>query len=236
MTTLEQWILDRLRANLAAVRGRIGAAAEAAGRRPDDVKLVAVTKSVAAPYVGALLDLGVAAIGENRPEDILRKQQDIPRPVPWHMIGHFQRKKIGRTLPLISMVHSVHSMELLGTLDIRQDGPPGAPGLPILLQVNVSGERSKQGFAIEDIAHVIDLARAMKHIDCRGLMTMAPANASPMESREIFGRLRDLRNVCGSDLPELSMGMSGDFEAAIAEGSTMVRIGSALFDGLDSER
>ena len=228
---------NRLATNLAAIRERIDHAARAAGRRGADVRLVAVTKEVPEEVITALLELGIDAIGENRPEIIWKKQAAIPEPVPWHMIGHFQRNKIDRALPHIHMVHSVHSMDLLGSLDARLGRLAARSPLPVLLQINVSGEISKQGFRLEEAPHAADLAGALNRLKFSGFMTMAPADANDAQLHEIFGRLRELRESVGRDrAPELSMGMSSDFEVAVEEGATMVRIGSALFGGLDFER
>ena len=223
-----------LRHNLDRVHDRIAKAAESASRDPDDVCLVAVTKNRPAAVIDALLDLGVGAIGENRPEEIVRKQDELGLDIPWHMIGHFQRKKIGKTLPLLDMVHSVHTLRLLATLDVRaRDEVEELGRLPVLIQVNVAGETSKQGFDPVDVPDVIDIAESLVGVRPVGLMTMAPFDADEDELEDLFHDMRDLQERVGPDrIPELSMGMSRDFEAAVRAGSTMVRIGSALFEGV----
>ncbi|MEZ6194491.1 MAG: YggS family pyridoxal phosphate-dependent enzyme [Planctomycetota bacterium] len=229
---------DRIARNLEGVRERIAKAAGRAGRDPAAIRLVAVTKTVEVPVVEALLELGVTDLGESRPEELVRKRLELDRPATWHLIGHFQRKKIPRSLPWCDVVHSVHDLPLLSTLDQkrRAQDPPASP-LPVLIQVNASGESSKQGFSTRDAADAIELAEALGYVDARGFMTMAPHDATEAELREVFGRLRDLRDELGAErFPELSMGMSGDFEIAIEEGATLVRIGSALFDGVDEPR
>ncbi len=235
MQGLGEAAFEKLSANLSRVRERMNRAALRAERRPDSVGLVAVTKNRPAAVIPALLELGVRAIGENRADELLKKARTLDRDVPWHLIGHYQRNKITKTLPLLARLHSADTLRLLSTLEVkalalgRRDVP-----LPLLLQVNVSGEASKQGFAPEDVEDVLDLADAMSTLEVRGLMTMAPAAASEDRLREVFGGLRRLRDHLGADrLPELSMGMSGDFEIAIEEGATWVRIGRALFDGVD---
>lgn len=235
MATINKVDRDRIEENLNKVRERITNAAERADRNPADVALVAVTKHVPAPFIEFLLELGIEAIGENRPEEILRKQGQITENVPWHMIGHFQSKKIAGTLPHLSMLHSLHSTNLLARLDSRLgDKLPERPPLPILLQVNVSGESTKQGFTTDETPHAVDLAENMGRMNLRGFMTMAPMHADANTLHRIFGGLRELRDTLGSErLPELSMGMSADYETAVTEGATLVRIGSALFDGVD---
>ena len=224
----------RLAENLEGLRDRITAAARRSGREGRDVRLVAVTKRRSLAEIHALLDLGVDAVGENRPEEVLRKQAETERSIPWHMIGHFQRKKIPKVLPFLSMVHSVHGAELLETLDRRRSAELGAPSLPVLLQVNVSGEEAKQGFEAEEIPGILEHAEGLAGVEVRGLMTMAPHTDDESTLRGVFGGLRQLAEKLGRKrLPELSMGMSGDFEIAIEEGATLVRVGSALFDGME---
>jgi PLP dependent protein len=237
MEALTEAQRDTLAANLERVRRRLRAAATAAGRDPAGVDLVAVTKEAPPEVIPELLDLGVRAIGENRAEMIWKKQALCDRAVPWHMIGHYQRNKVDKSVPLLSMVHSIHSMDLLGILDAKLASSGAPERLPILLQVNVTGEASKQGFTLAEIRHVADIAAALTRVQLAGLMTMAPADAGPDELHEVFGTLRELRARLGRDrLPELSMGMSQDFEIAVAEGATLVRIGSALFGGIDFAR
>lgn len=238
MPSSPSFVRDQLRANLDAVRRRIAAAASAVDRRAEDVRLVAVTKEVPVEMIPELLALGVDAIGENRAEVVWKKQGLLNQPVPWHMIGHYQRNKIDRSISLLEMVHSVHSMELLGALDAKRVARDSGDGrLPILLQVNVSGESTKQGFTLDEAPHAADVAAVLTRVRLAGLMTMAPQEASADEVHEIFGKLRELRDRIGIDrAPELSMGMSQDYEIAVREGSTLVRIGSALFGGIEFDR
>lgn len=228
---------DALGAGLARVRAAVAAAAAASGRRAEDVTLVAVTKSVGPREIEALLALGVDAIGESRPERIAELDLVLgPGRVPWHLVGHYQRKKVGKTLPLLRMVHSVHGLDLMQRIDTKArelDLPP----VPCLLQINVAGEGAKQGFSPRDALDALDVAAAMPRLFPRGLMTMTPKEASLDERRRMFAELRELRDRAGSErFPELSMGMSEDFLEAIAEGATMVRVGSALFDGAARSR
>jgi pyridoxal phosphate enzyme (YggS family) len=214
--------IARLRANLAGVEERIAAACVRAGRRRTDVTLVAVTKTVSAEIAAMLPELGVVDLGENRPQELWRKAEALPASVRWHMIGHLQRNKIDRTLPIASLIHAVDSVRLLDALEaeaIKQDRD-----VEVLLEVNVSGEASKQGFAPTALPDLSGLT----HVKVRGLMTMAMLQDAE-KCRPTFARLRELRDRLG--LEHLSMGMSNDFEIAIEEGATFIRLGSILFEG-----
>ena len=227
---------ERLRRNLDAVRGRMGRALARAGRGPTDARLVAVTKAASVQVTKELLDLGQTELGENRPEAFLSKYRELgdhASAASWHMIGHYQSRKIRDSLPLFDWVHSVHDQKLLVALERRAERPVQA-----LIQVNTSGEDSKQGVAPEDLEALLEHARDLEQVHLRGLMTMAPRNADEATLRRVFASLRELRNRArsrtGLDLPELSMGMSGDFEAALMEGATLIRVGSALFEGVEA--
>ena len=227
--------MNRLQANLEDVRGRMAAACERAGRPHDDVTLVAVTKSVDSEITDALVDLGVADIGENRVQDAMAKSREMNRTdaVRWHMIGHLQRNKVRRALELFGLIHSVDSVRLAAEID-RVAGTQGRV-MPALIEVNVSGEGRKFGLQPEETADVIRDISVMQHISVEGLMTMAPFGAPEVELRRVFAGLRALSErmaslgIPGVRMQHLSMGMSQDFEIAIEEGSTMVRVGSALF-------
>jgi pyridoxal phosphate enzyme (YggS family) len=217
--------LQKLRANLAAVEERIGKACARAGRRRAEVALVAVTKTVAVEVAALLPELGVFDLGENRPQELWRKAEALPKEIRWHLIGHLQRNKIDRTLPLVQMVHAVDSMRLLHALEAEATAQQRE--IAVLLEVNASGEASKQGFAPAELP---DLS-ALKQVKMRGLMTMA-ALQDPEACRPTFVRLRALRDQLG--LADLSMGMSNDFEIAIEEGATFIRLGTALFEGVET--
>ena len=224
--------------NLAAARGRLAAAAAAAGRDAADVTLVAVTKYATAEQVEALLAAGARDLGENRPLQLVERAETYAATpgVRWHQIGQVQRNKARKLLPAVSLIHSVDSEKLLTAIDraAGDDGPP----VRVLLQANVTGEASKSGFAPDDLRELWDRGvDRFAHVEVQGLMTMAPLAETPAEidslARPAFAALRALRDELGGPgrLPVLSMGMSGDFEAAIAEGSTCVRLGSALLAG-----
>jgi pyridoxal phosphate enzyme (YggS family) len=228
---------QRLQQNVESIRDRIAAAARRAGRGPDAVVLVGVTKQVAAEVVEPLVDCGVHDLGENYPQELWRKFEALAgRPVRWHLIGHLQGNKARRTLPMVRMVHAVDSLRLLQALDgLVRDGRPDDPPRACL-QVNTSGEASKHGWSPEEILAAAEAIAGCRHVPIAGLMTMAALGSSEDAARASFARLRAVRDALqrstGLPLEELSMGMSGDFEAAIAEGATLVRIGSALFEGV----
>ena len=223
-----------LQDNLAAARDRIAAAAAAAGRDPADVTLVAVTKYATPEQVRGLLDLGVRDLGENRPRQLEERAAELTAdpPVRWHQIGQVQRNKVRKLLPAACLTHSVDSEKLLAAID-RVAGEEGLRP-KVLLQANVTGEATKSGFAPDALRELFAAGLdRFPRVSVRGLMTMAPA-ADPGEvdavARPAFAALRELRDELGGEdaLPILSMGMSGDFEAAISEGATHVRLGSVL--------
>jgi pyridoxal phosphate enzyme (YggS family) len=228
-TQLHDILADRL----AAVSARIADASRRAQR--EMVTLIAVTKSVS-PRVAALLPaLGVHDLGESRPQELWKKAEVIP--ARWHLIGHLQRNKIEKTVPLVSLIHSVDSVRLLDALDAygRKRGIP----VPLLLEVNCSREAAKGGLAPEEVPALGDKIMSLTGVRVEGLMTMAAYSDDPEASRPTFAELRELRErlrtATGLPLPHLSMGMSNDFEVAIEEGATLVRIGTTLFEGLGGE-
>jgi pyridoxal phosphate enzyme (YggS family) len=226
---------DTLAANLAAVEGRLRAACARAGRDRSEVALVAVTKTVSAEVARLLPELGVFDLGENRPQELWRKAERLPDTVRWHLVGHLQRNKIDRTLPLVHRIHSVDSPRLLAALD---ESKHGTRPIEVFLEVNCSGESSKNGFAPADIPNLASTLNALRNVRIVGLMTMAAFEDDPERCRPSFALLRQLRDElrrhAGEQHPldELSMGMSNDFEVAIEEGSTAVRLGTLLFAGL----
>lgn len=195
---------------------------------------MAVTKYAELSWIRELVDLGQIHLGESRPQQLAARAAEFPSWVQWHLIGHLQRNKAALVLPRVALIHSVDSLRLLDqlekeaqTLKLQRD---------VLLEVNVSGEASKDGLDPADVLDLADRLQRLEGIRPRGLMTMAPLLDDPEEARPFFRRLRELRDELqqrtGLPLPELSMGMSGDFEPAIEEGATLVRIGSRLFSGL----
>jgi pyridoxal phosphate enzyme (YggS family) len=226
--SLQATLADRLQ----AVEERLRAACARAGQPRDAVTLVAVTKLVP-PEVAALLPaLGVLDLGESRPQELWHKAGLLPSTVRWHLVGHLQRNKIERTLPLVHRIHSVDSLRLLDTLE-RTQRP-----VEVLLEVNCSSEASKHGFAPAEVPTLVPALRALRHVRVGGLMTMAAPEDDPQRCRPTFALLRELRDRLRAEvgpaqpLADLSMGMSNDFEVAVEEGATLVRLGSVLFEGL----
>lgn len=219
--------IGRLRANVAAVEMRIAAACTRAGRNRAEVTLVAVTKSVSIEVAAVLPDLGIIDLGENRPQELWRKAEAMPKSIRWHLIGHLQRNKVERTLPMVHRIHAVDSVRLLEAIE-KEAGRHGLAAVA-LLEVNASGEATKQGFAPADIPGLATALATLRHVRVDGLMTMA-ALQEPEACRPTFRMLRQLRDAM--NLQHLSIGMSNDFEVAIEEGATFIRLGTVLFDGI----
>jgi pyridoxal phosphate enzyme (YggS family) len=232
MTDAVALLTDRLR----ALEDRLVAACRRAGRGRADVRLVAVTKSVSAEAAALLPPLGVVDLGENRPQELWRKAAALPGDVRWHLIGHLQRNKVERTLPLVRLIHAVDSLRLLDA--IEEEAARRATPVAALLEVNASREASKHGFAPEEVPALAPRLAALRHVSVRGLMTMAAPADDPERARPTFAALRRLRDRLRAELgpahplEHLSMGMTGDFEVAVEEGATLVRIGTLLFEGL----
>ncbi len=211
--------------NVHSVQRRIEAAARRAGRSPESVTLVAVTKSATPQEVQTAYDAGLRHFGENRVQDAERKIEAlaaIRNSVTWHMVGHLQTNKAPVAARLFAIIHSVDSVRLGEALDRRVQSK-----LPVLLEVNVAGEATKHGFRPEVVAEALDALSRCARLQIRGLMTMAPQTRDAETARPVFRRLRELAEQF--QLPELSMGMTDDFEVAVEEGATMVRIGRAIF-------
>lgn len=245
--------------NLRRVQERIARAAESTGRRAAEITLVGVTKYVDTNLALELAAAGCHHLGESRPQELWKKhsgfeqRQSIsfvhrsgaylpsatlaPPNVHWHLIGHLQRNKVARTLPLVSLIHSVDSERLLAELnDAGMKAGDSRPAVDVLLEVNTSGEAAKHGLAPDVVARLLDTAPQYPHVNILGLMTMAALEGGPVIAARNFATLRELRDRLKPNLPEevsldeLSMGMSADFEIAIREGATIVRIGSLLWE------
>lgn len=239
---------------LEEVRQRIAAACAKAKRDPSEVTLVAVTKTAAPEQIREILQLGVADLGESRVQVLTQRAAQInefvarqrshggspgsgglPEKVRWHMIGHLQRNKVKPVLPLVSLIHSVDSLRLAEEID-AQAAKLGKK-VSLLMQVNASEEAQKSGVAVGAAVHLAEQVDSMPNLQLVGLMTMAALEENEAKVRQAFSRTREIfeemrwHKIGGTNLRHLSMGMSNDFELAIAEGSTMVRIGSALFGG-----
>lgn len=232
-------VVATIQRNLAHVRERIAIAASQAGRSPGDITLVGVTKYVDSRMSQLLIQAGCCDLGESRPQSLWEKSATLASDtVRWHMIGHLQKNKIRRTLPLIHLLHSGDSLSLLQELNVEAQRQSRA--VEVLLEVNISGEPAKTGLAPEELASIFPQLALCTQLRVRGLMAMAGLDRSELETRREFAAVRELRDHLqreapdNVDLRELSLGMSGDYELAILEGSTMVRVGSALWEGLDA--
>lgn len=243
---------ERLRENILQVRAEIAGACRRAARDPSDVRLIAVTKYVPLEVVAALVKLGVTDIGESRPQQLSARAEQVgtpdltwpdqgaeqpTAPAPrWHLIGHLQRNKARQVLPWTRIIHSVDSARLLQALDRHARELNAA--VDVLLEVNIAGEGNKDGVAPADLDPLVDAANAHANVRLRGLMTMAPFDLDPESARPYFAALRDLlarlrnRDDVDDGCCHLSMGMSQDYVVAVEEGATLVRVGSALFEGL----
>jgi pyridoxal phosphate enzyme (YggS family) len=210
---------------LDGVRRRIAAACEKSGRPPDDVTLIAVTKGFPAQTARDAVAAGITDLGENRVQEAQAKRPelaDLPPGVVWHMIGHLQTNKVKAALDLFDIIHSVDSLHLAEAISKRAERP-----VPVFIEVNVAGESSKYGITITALPDHFQSISRLANVDVRGLMTVAPIATSPEDVRPVFRGLREAAVTLG--LQGLSMGMTDDFEVAIEEGATHVRIGRALF-------
>jgi pyridoxal phosphate enzyme (YggS family) len=235
-TTPDSRWRELLKSRLDQVEGRIQAACQRAGRPRSGVTLVAVTKTVSAEVAALLPELGLLDLGESRPQELWHKAALLPPVVRWHQIGHLQRNKVERTLPLTTLIHSVDSERLLTA--IEEEARRQTRTVEVLLEVNASHESSKHGIDPADLPLLGTRVEELKHVRVVGLMTMAALTDNAEQARPTFITLRRLRDWLQkeSSLPEsarhLSMGMTNDFEVAIEEGATLVRIGTALFEGM----
>jgi pyridoxal phosphate enzyme (YggS family) len=240
--------LQHITANLVQVKQRIADAAERSGRSPEEVTLVAITKTFGPDYLQTGYELGLRHFGENRVAEAAQKLPPVTewlgsreRPT-WHMVGHLQRRKVGDALRLFDLIHSVDSLRLAERIDRLWQGEEHRP-MPVLLEVNTSGEEQKYGFLLHrfpedsiqwaEFLSIVERILRLPGVEVQGLMTMAPW-ADPEAARPCFRRLRHIRVELArlypeTDWRELSMGMTNDFEVAVEEGATMVRLGRAIF-------
>ena len=220
-----------LAANLDSIQKRIAAACERGGRAPGEVTLLAVTKSQPPEVVQAAAGLGLTLFGENKVQEARAKIPLCPDRLRWHFIGHLQSNKCRDAVELFKMIQSVDSLSLAQEINKRAE--QAARTMPVLIEVNVAGEASKFGYQPEQLLAELKELNALPRIEIHGLMTVPPWSPEAEKARPHFRRLHEIKAQCeqilGARLPHLSMGMSGDFEIAIEEGATMVRIGTALF-------
>ena len=226
---MEAGIRDRVE----GIRKNIAAAALRSGRRPEDVRLMAVTKTVADHRIREAVEAGVDIIGENYVQEARRKREQAGRSVPWHLIGHLQSNKAKYAVRLFDMIHSLDRMSLAVELDKRSRMCGCVT--PVLIEVNVSGEETKRGVPLEEAVPLVREVSALEHLSIQGLMTMPPWFDDPEEARPFFAALRGLRDriigegIARVEMRELSMGMSQDYTVAVEEGATIVRIGRLIF-------
>ena len=216
---------DPIAVRLGAVRARIEAACARSGRDPASVTLIGVTKTHPAAAIAEAVSAGLRDCGENRVQEAapkiaaLREREVVPR---WHLVGHLQTNKVNAALGLFDILHSIESERLAAAISARAGRPVG-----VLIEVNVAAEESKHGIATEEAGALASRIGALPGLELLGLMTVAPQATDPEAVRPVFRRLRELRDALG--LRELSMGMTDDFEVAVEEGSTLVRVGRAIF-------
>ena len=223
---------DSIRERAAQVLVRVAQAAERCGRKAQDIRLIAVGKTQPVEFIGEALEAGLAVFGENYVQEAEEKIRAFPQ-AEWHMIGKLQRNKVKKAVSLFSWIQTVDSLSLLAEISRRAE--EAGKVMPVLAEVNLAGEKSKAGVGPEALDELIRAAPGLPGIRLRGLMAIPPWTEDPEESRPYFIRLREMLSECvsrggaGPTMSELSMGMSNDFEAAIEEGATMVRVGTAIF-------
>lgn len=222
--------MEKIRDNVLRVRERVQSTLERCGRAGDSVTIVGVTKTWGPEVVDALVQAGIGDIGENKIQEFLGKRDRVTNPCRWHLVGHLQRNKATKAIGAFSCIQSVDSVRIAGALD--RLGAERGIRTPVFLQVNTSGEPNKHGFAADEAVERADELSALAHIEVSGLMTIGPVSMDPAETRACFRRLFELRERINRSTKcaptHLSMGMTGDFEIAIEEGATVVRLGTIL--------
>jgi pyridoxal phosphate enzyme (YggS family) len=226
---------DQLKTRLAAINARIAAAATNCGRAPGEVKLIAISKTHPASVIKKVIEFGAVDIGENRVQEAEGKIAEVGREAArWHLVGHLQANKARRAVNLFDVIHSLDSLDLARRLD-RLCHEEDREKLPVLIQVDLGHEETKSGIDESELTHLVDNMGPLSRLELTGLMTLPPFFDDPEQSRAFFRRLRELRDelagrgAFAGGKGELSMGMTNDFEVAIEEGSTMVRVGTAIF-------
>ena len=219
--------------NLQQVNANIKKACAAVGRAPSEITLVAVSKTKPVSMLQEAYDAGARVFGENKVQEIMDKYDQLPSDIQWHMIGHLQRNKVKYIIDKVAMIHSVDSLRLAQT--IEQEAAKKDLVMPILLEVNVAEEDTKFGLKVEEVLPLLEQISSFSHIQVKGLMTIAPFVENPEENREVFRTLKKLsvdisaKNINNVTMSVLSMGMTGDYQVAVQEGSTMVRVGTGIF-------
>lgn len=222
-----------IKEHLTEVKERIEQACIRSGRNPGEVTLIAVSKTKPVPMLEEAYAAGARDFGENKVKEIAAKKPELPEDIRWHMIGHLQRNKVGQVLGKAVLIHSVDSLRL--ARQIETDAAKAGLDVDILLEVNVAREESKYGFMLEEVEDAIMTIKDFPHVHIKGLMTIAPFVENPEENRGIFKKLFefavdiDKKNIDNVTMGVLSMGMTGDYEVAVEEGATMVRVGTGIF-------
>ncbi len=219
--------------NLAQVKENIICAARKAGRDPSEVTLIAVTKTKPVSLISEAYEAGIREFGENKVQEILEKQPQMPSDLHWHMIGHLQRNKVKQVIDKTVLIHSVDSLRLAET--IEEEAARKGLVIPVLLEVNAAGEETKFGLAVQEVLPLVRQISGFSHLKVQGLMTIAPFVDDPEKNRPIFRELKKLsvditeKNINNITMNVLSMGMTNDYMTAIEEGATMVRVGTGIF-------
>lgn len=219
--------------NIAQVQKNIEEACKAVNRDPSEVTLISVSKTKPVSMLQEAYDAGSRDFGENKVQEIMDKYPQLPSDIKWHMIGHLQRNKVKYIVDKVELIHSVDSLRLAET--IEQEAAKHQVIVPILIEVNVAEEESKFGLKTEEVISLVESVAAFPHIHIKGLMTIAPYVENPEDNREIFRQLKKLsvdiaaKNINNVNMSVLSMGMTGDYQVAVQEGATMVRVGTGIF-------
>lgn len=222
--------MDNFKDRYEELMERIEGAAARCGRRGEDIKIVAVTKTIPVERINKAVSAGFTDIGENRVQELLQKYEKLDKSAVCHMIGHLQTNKVRQIIGKAALIHSVDSIRLLDEIERRAEGD-----VNVLLQVNVSGEETKNGMSEGELPRAIERVEELSRVKVKGLMTIAPLYGGQSEARRVFARLNKLfldiggKKYNNSSMIFLSMGMSGDYEAAVLEGANLLRLGSAIF-------
>lgn len=219
--------------NLTKVQDNILQACQRSGRNPEEVTLIAVSKTKPVEVLQTAYDAGARFFGENKVQEITAKYPELPADIHWHMIGHLQRNKVKYIIDKVDMIHSVDSLRLAQT--IEQEAAKHNRVMPVLLEVNIAEEDTKFGLKVQEVQPLLEEISAFEHIQVEGLMTIAPFVDNAEDNREVFRALKKLsvdisgKNINNINMHVLSMGMTGDYEVAVEEGATMVRVGTGIF-------
>lgn len=222
-----------IKENIEAVREKIAAACEKSGRRKEEVTLIAVSKTKPVSMLNEAYEAGCRDFGENKVQELVEKWEQMPKDIRWHMIGHLQRNKVKYIVDKVCLIHSVDSLRLAE--EISKEAGKKNVTVPVLIEINVAGEESKFGTTCEEAFRLVEEASRLPNIRIKGLMTIAPYVENPVENRHYFEKLRQIyvdiihKNIDNVYMEELSMGMTGDYEVAVMEGATYVRVGTGIF-------